>query len=70
MLIKVRVTVDARAEKVVKKADDLFLVSVRQSAERGEANERVLELLKLEYPGKAVRLVSGHHRPSKIIEVK
>ena len=69
MLIKVRVTVDARAEKVVKKADDLFLVSVRQSAERGEANERVLELLKLEYPGNVVRLVSGHHRPSKIIEI-
>jgi len=45
MLIKVRVTADARAEKVVKKADDLYAVSVREPAERGQANEQVLELL-------------------------
>ncbi|MDE2038084.1 MAG: DUF167 domain-containing protein, partial [Patescibacteria group bacterium] len=65
MLIKVKVAADARAEKVVKKADDLFVVSVREPAERGEANERVLELLRLEHPGKPVRLVSGHLKPSK-----
>ncbi|MDE2038379.1 MAG: DUF167 domain-containing protein, partial [Patescibacteria group bacterium] len=53
----------------VKKADDLFVVSVREPAERGEANERVLELLRLEHPGKPVRLVSGHLKPSKIVEV-
>lgn len=69
MLIKVRVTPDARAEKVVKKADDHFVVSVKEEAERGAANERVLELLKCEYPGKNVRIVSGHLKPSKIIEI-
>lgn len=69
MLIKVRVTVDARAEKVVKKSDDLYAVSVREAAERGEANGRVLELLKSMFPGKRVKLISGHHKPGKIIEV-
>ena len=69
MLIKVRVTPDARAEKVVKKADDLYVVSVRESAERGQANERILELLKEKYPGKSVRIVSGHLKPGKIIEI-
>ena len=69
MLIKVRVTPDARAEKVVKKADDLYVVSVREPAERGEANERVLQLLKKEYPGKRVKIVSGHLKGSKIVEI-
>jgi uncharacterized protein YggU (UPF0235/DUF167 family) len=70
MLIKVRVTVDARAERVVRKSDDLYAVSVREPAERGEANERVLELLKSMFPGKSVKLISGHHKPGKIVEVK
>lgn len=38
MLIKVKVTADAPAEKVVKYCDDLYLISVREKAERGEAN--------------------------------
>lgn len=69
MLIKVRVTTNAHAERVVRKGDDLYVVSVKEKAERGGANERVLQLLKREYPGKAVRLVSGHHKPAKIVEV-
>ena len=69
MLIKVRVTPDARAEKVVKKTDDLYVVSVREPAERGEANGRVLDILKKIYPRKEVKLISGHLKRSKIIEI-
>lgn len=69
MFIKVKVTAGARAEKVVKKRDDLFAVSVKEEAERGAANERVLELLKREYPGKRLKIVSGHLKPGKIIEI-
>jgi uncharacterized protein YggU (UPF0235/DUF167 family) len=69
MLIKVRVTTDAPAEKVVKKADDLYAVSVREPAERGMANGKVIQLFKDLNPGKVVRIVSGHHRSSKIIEI-
>jgi uncharacterized protein YggU (UPF0235/DUF167 family) len=69
MLIKVRVTTDAPAEKVVKKTDDLYLVSVREPAERGMANGKVVLLLKDLYPGKIVKIVSGHHKSSKIIEI-
>lgn len=69
MLIKVKVSADVSAEKVVKKADDLLLVSVNEPAERGQANERVLKILRREYPGKSLRIVSGHHRSAKIIEV-
>ena len=69
MLIKVRVTTDARAEKVVKKADDLYVVSVKEKAERNMANRRVVEIIKEKNPGKRVVLVSGHHKPGKIVEV-
>lgn len=69
MLIRVKVTADAPAEKVVKKSDDLYAVSVREPAERGEANGKVLELLRREFPGCPVKLVSGARKNSKIAEV-
>ena len=70
MYIKVRVTTEARTEKIVKKGDDLYVVSVCESPERGMANKRVLEILKKEYPGMSLKIVSGHHKPSKIVEVR
>jgi uncharacterized protein YggU (UPF0235/DUF167 family) len=69
MLIKVRVTTDAPAESIVKKTDDLYVVSVREPAELGMANGKVIQLLKDLNPGKIVRIVSGHHKSSKIIEI-
>ena len=70
MLIKVRVTADARAEKVVRKTDDHFLVSVKEPAERNMANKRVLQILRSLYPKKSVKLVKGHRNPAKIVEVR
>ena len=69
MFIKVRVTVGARAEKVVKKKDDLNVVSVIEKAERNEANSRILEIFRKLHPRKSVRIVKGHHSPAKIVEV-
>jgi len=69
MFIKVRVTVGARAEKVVKKKDDLYVVSVIEKAERNEANSRILEIFRKLHPRKSVRIVKGHHSPAKIVEV-
>jgi uncharacterized protein YggU (UPF0235/DUF167 family) len=70
VLIKVRVTADARAEKVVKKSDDLYVVSVREPAERNMANKRVIQLFRALYPKKSVKLVKGHRNPAKIVEVR
>jgi uncharacterized protein (TIGR00251 family) len=69
MLIKIKVKTDSRKEMITQKNDDSFIVSVREPAERGEANGRVLELLKSMFPGKSVKLISGHHKPGKIVEV-
>jgi uncharacterized protein YggU (UPF0235/DUF167 family) len=69
VLIKVRVTTDARAEKVVRKSDDSYLVSVREKAERNMANRRVLRIMRELFPGKRVNLIKGHQSPAKIVEV-
>ncbi|MDO8620171.1 MAG: DUF167 domain-containing protein [bacterium] len=68
--IKVHVVTESKKEVVAEK-DDLIYVSVREKAEQGLANRRVLELLRVKFGVKAnVRIVSGHHSPHKIISVE
>ena len=69
MYIKIRTKAGAKKEEVVAESVDHFLVSVRQKAERNMANTRVLDIFRARFPGKSVRLISGHHSPSKIISV-
>ncbi|OHA28052.1 MAG: hypothetical protein A3D56_00025 [Candidatus Taylorbacteria bacterium RIFCSPHIGHO2_02_FULL_45_35] len=71
MYIKVHVQAGVKEEKFEKVAPDSFEVAVRQKAERGMANDRVLELVR-EHFGRsvgAIRIISGHHSPTKIISV-
>lgn len=71
MLLKVKVTTDAKIEKITKKAKDSILVSVKESAERNMANKRVLELVReyLKVYNKDIRIIKGHHSSSKIINI-
>jgi len=69
MHIKVKVAAGSRTEQVVRKNADSYIVSVKEKAERNLANKRVLEILRELHPGKVVRIVKGHHSPSKILEV-
>ncbi len=71
MYIKVKVKTGAKTEKFVKKTKDHFDVSVKEPAERNLANKRIVELVReyfKVYNGE-VRIVSGHHSPSKIINI-
>jgi uncharacterized protein YggU (UPF0235/DUF167 family) len=71
MYIKVKVTAGARAEKIEKKSEDHYLISVREKAERNMANNRVCQIMAsiFKVPGRAVRIISGHQSPSKILSV-
>ena len=71
MYIKAKVTAGAKTEKLVQKGPDLFVIAVREPAERNLANGRVREVLAahLGLPAGKIRLVSGHHSPSKIFDV-
>ncbi len=71
MYIKVEVLAEANREEVVKTAPDSFSISVREKAERNEANRRVLQIIRQEFGGAGimVKIISGHHSPRKIISV-
>ena len=71
MYIKVKVTVGAKKEKFVKKTKDHFDVSVKEPAERNLANKKIIELVRdyFKVYNSDVRIVSGHHSPSKIISL-
>ena len=69
--IRVRVYPEASEDRVIQN-DDLYEVFVREPAKDGRANTRVIELLLQEEKlvGASLRIVSGHHGPSKIVEIR
>ena len=71
MYVKARVTAGAKREEFRKESETHFHISVREKAERNEANARVRELLALHFgvPIGKVRIVNGHQSPSKLFDV-
>ncbi len=69
MYLKIKVIVDSKSEKIEKKSVDEWKIWIKQPASNSLANNRILEILKSEYPNKSVRIISGHHSPSKIISI-
>lgn len=69
MYIKVIVQAGAKKESIVKKSEDHFLISVKEKAQRNEANGRILEILAryFKVPKEKVRIVNGHRHPHKLI---
>ena len=71
MYIKVKVIAGAKKEKIEKKSENSFLISVKEPAERNLANNRVREIIAVVYEinQKSVRIISGHQSPSKILSI-
>ena len=72
MYIKIKVTPEAKNEKLEQKSDELFEISVKEKAKQNMANKRIQELI-AEHFGimkRDVRIISGHRSPSKIISIK
>ena len=69
--IHVKVTTSAKKENFKKINEDHFAISVKEKAERNMANTRVLELVAkyLKVPVRKVRIVNGHHHPSKLLVI-
>lgn len=70
--IHIKVSAGAKKESFRKKSEDHFEISVREKAERNLANTRVLELVAkhLKVPIHNVRIVNGHHHPSKLLIIE
>jgi len=69
MYLKLKVITDSKIEKIEKLKDDEYRIWTKMPAENNLANTRVLEIIRNEYPNKPVRLISGHHSPSKIVSI-
>lgn len=69
MYLKIKVIADSKQEKVEQIKSDEYRIWVRMPAENNAANNRVLEIIRGMYPATSVRLVSGHHSPSKIVSI-
>lgn len=71
MYVKARVTAGAKKELFKKISKDTFAISVREEAQRNLANTQVRALMAHHFKVSvgAVRIISGHHSPSKILSV-
>lgn len=69
MYIKVRVIADAREEVVEETGPSRYTFHLKESRERGLANARLLAILHEKFPGNIIKIVSGHHSPSKLIAI-
>jgi uncharacterized protein YggU (UPF0235/DUF167 family) len=69
MHIKVKVYPDSKNELVRKEGKDTFTLYIREPPIGGQANRRVLAVLKQLYPNLRLRLVSGYTKHNKVFEI-
>ncbi len=71
MYIKVKVKAGQNKEEVKKVNENTFDISVKEKAKGNMANTRVIELVAKELKVKEgkVRIINGHHHPSKLISI-
>jgi uncharacterized protein YggU (UPF0235/DUF167 family) len=70
--IHVKVVSSASREYFKQKSKDHFEIFVKEKAEQNMANKRVLEMLAQHFKVSKlkVRIVNGHHHPSKLLIVE
>lgn len=66
-LVRVKVRAGAAKESIVRKSETMFEIAVKEPAAANHANARVRALLASHFglPLARVRILSGHHAPSK-----
>ena len=74
MYVHAKVQAGSKKESFEMINEDHFLISVREKAERNQANQRVIDLVRdyFENLGQKtgqIKIVSGHHSPSKLLSV-
>jgi uncharacterized protein YggU (UPF0235/DUF167 family) len=71
MYVKVHVYPGMKKEKITETTINTYELILKAPAERNAANVRVREIIADIYcvPITAVRIITGHHSPSKILDV-
>jgi uncharacterized protein (TIGR00251 family) len=70
MYIHVKAHPKSKKEEIVQLKEDHFEIWVKEPAEKNLANKKIIEILKNNFSeSKSVRIISGHHSPSKLFLV-
>lgn len=71
MYVRVHVVPGSKRESVKEEKDGTLSITVKEPAEGNQANKRVRELvaLRMLLPLSAVRILSGHHSPTKLLTI-
>lgn len=69
MYLKITVFPESKKEKVEKVKVDTYKMYLREKAEAGKANKRVVEIISQMHPGKRVRIVNGALTSKKLVEI-
>ena len=71
MLFHVKIEPESKEDSVTQKNKTSFLVKVRDEAKENKANYKMLSLLArhLKIEKNKLRIITGHHSPSKILEI-
>lgn len=70
MYIHIRIKTKQKTESITKLSDTKFEVSVKEEAKQNHANTRMIELVKEYFKTNKVKIVSGHHSPSKLLSIE
>lgn len=72
MYIKVHALPGAKKERITKKSETLFYISVKEPAERNMANARIREILATEFAVtlSQIKLLTGHHSCGKMYSIE
>ena len=71
MFIKIIVFPNSKKQSIKELSDKKFEVYTKSGAKNNTANKEAITLLAsfLKIPSKNVRIISGHHRPHKMLEI-
>ncbi len=71
MFVKIKVYTEEKREWLHKKSGDSFDMHIKEPAEQGLANKKVIELLRKHFKGyNKIKIIKGHHSPNKIISLE
>ncbi len=70
MYIHIRIKTKQKIELITQLSDTKFEVSVKEEAKQNRANTRMLEMVKEYFKSTKVKIVSGHHTPTKLLSVE
>lgn len=69
MYIHIKAQTKTKKESVKQLSVDHFEIAVREPAKQNLANRRIVAIIEERFPGTVVRIINGHHSPSKLLSV-